>query len=161
MNTKHSKVPKDFKVHIRFSVPAAHLFAAVATAEGASNWWTRQCEVGESAGGEASFRYPKVGFFAVMRIVHRESPRLLEWECIDSQHPASTGLSDLRDWTGTRIRFEIRPVDGNRSELDFTHFGLMDLECREICSGGWSFFLNDSLRGYLEKGKGQPLGGED
>ncbi len=85
MNMKHSKSPKNFEMHLRFSVPPARLFAALATAEGASNWWTRQCEVGERVSSEASFRYPKAGFFAVMRIVRRESPRLLEWECFPTK----------------------------------------------------------------------------
>jgi hypothetical protein len=27
-----------------------------------------------------------------------------------------------------------------------------------VCSNSWSFYLNDSLRDYLEQGAGQPYG---
>ena len=156
MNTDSIRTPKDFQLHLQFAVPSEHLFEALATNDGAQCWWTKFSEVSGNVGGQSSFHFPSYGFFAVMKILRRESPRLLEWECIDSKHNESTGYTDLRDWVGTRIRFEIRDFGIGKSQLNFTHFGLNQLECLTSCSSGWAFFLNESLRGYLEKGKGQP-----
>ena len=91
-----------------------------------------------------------------MKIVKLEPPRLLEWECVDSKHNENTGYTDLSDWIGTKIRFEIKDLGNGKSQLDFTHFRFNQLECHDVCSSGWSFFLNESLRGYLENGIGQP-----
>ncbi len=161
MSATQPESSNNFEMHLQYSVPSERLFAALATTDGVRNWWTRFCEVSETIGGEASFRFPKSGFFATVRVVRREPPHLLEWECLDSKHPESTGFSDLRDWVGTRIRFAIRDLGAGKSQVDFTHFRLTELECHGACSSAWSFFLNESLRGYLEKGKGEPSGEED
>jgi hypothetical protein len=74
----------------------------------------------------------------------------------DSKHPESSSLVDLSDWIGTRIRFDLCEIPGGRSRLRFTHAGLKLKECLGACTSAWSFFLNDSLRGYLETGSGKP-----
>ena len=75
---------------------------------------------------------------------------------MDSRHDERMGYSDLADWIGTRIRFEVEDLGNGKSRLDFTRFDLNQLECSSACSSGWSFFLNESLRDYLETGRGQP-----
>lgn len=156
MNTDTASDPANFELHLEFATTGERVFAAVASLEGAKEWWTKSCEGSEEIGGQSSYRFPGGGFFAEMRTVRREFPCLLEWECMDSRHDASTGYSDLADWIGTRIRFEVQDLGNGKSRLDFTHFGLNRLECLSACSSGWSFFLNESLRGYLETGRGQP-----
>src|SRR5579863_5556629 len=108
------------------------------------------------AGGKASFRFPKGGFYAIVKVLKLEPEHCVEWECTDSKHPENSGFIDLHDWIGTRLRFEIDAIGGGRSRLTFTHVGLSPLECFGACSSIWSFYLNQSLRGYLESGVGQP-----
>ena len=156
MNMTNEAKEADYRMQLRFAVPGERLFTALTTENGVRGWWTEFCEVSDKVSGVSSFRFPAAGFFAVMRTLRRESPKLLEWECIDSKHDESTGYSDLRDWVGTRILFEIRDDGKGHSELGFTHFRLGELECLDSCRSGWTFFLNESLRGYLEKGQGQP-----
>ncbi|MCW3480956.1 SRPBCC domain-containing protein [Neisseriaceae bacterium JH1-16] len=148
--------PSDFALHLHYTVPAEQLFAALATETGTQGWWTLFAEVDERIGGVSSFHFPGGGFYAVMKTVEHEPPHLLVWECVDSRHSDSTGYADLGDWVGTTVRFAIQPLGGAASRLDFTHVGLQLLECRESCRSGWSFFLEESLRGYLERGQGQP-----
>ena len=156
MTTAPTNRQADFELYLRFAVPGERLFAALTTQEGVKGWWTRFCEGSEGVGGQSSFHFPGSGFFAVVKILRRDPPRTLEWECVDSLHNADTGYADLRDWIGTRIRFEIRDSGDGESQLDFTHFRLNQLECHTSCISGWSFFLNESLRGYVENGKGKP-----
>lgn len=148
--------PPNFELHLTFGVPADRLFAAIATEDGTKKWWTLSSKVSENIGGQSAFYFTSAGFHAVMKTLQRKSPRLLEWECIDSKHSEDTGHTNLHDWEGTRIRFEIRDLGDGRSQLDFTHTKLPQLECYEDCRKGWNFFLNESLRGYLETGVGQP-----
>jgi hypothetical protein len=66
--------------------------------------------------------------------------------------------SFLPDWVGTRPTFTITPVDRDASELQFRHHGLTpELDCIEQCTRGWDHFL-ESLREYVEVGRGMPRG---
>lgn len=146
----------NFVINLDFAVPTDRLFAAIAGADGPLAWWTVTCEVNEAIGGQSRFDFPGNGFFNVMKNLKREPSRLLEWECVAQHHHERTGFNDLQDWVGTHIRFEITDAGNGHSHRHFTHTGLIQLECVDICTSGWAFFLNESLRGYLEQGKGQP-----
>jgi hypothetical protein len=64
---------------------------------------------------------------------------------------------DKSEWTGTKIIFEISK-QGNKTQLRFTHLGLVpEYECYEICFDAWTNYINDSLRGLIVAGKGQPI----
>ena|SRR5713226_7017236 len=147
---------KDFCLTLRFNAPAAKLYQQFATEQGVRNWWTEFCTMEERVGGQAAFRFPSAGFHAVVRIAELKPHQLVEWECLESEHPDNSGFVDLHDWVGTRMRFEIEPKGAGQSQLAFTHVGLIPLECKEACSSLWSFYLGQSLRGYLETGSGKP-----
>jgi uncharacterized protein YndB with AHSA1/START domain len=147
---------RDLRFTMEFPVPSDRLYAQLATATGIKHWWTEFCEMDERVGGRASFRFPKNGFYAIVRIAALDPGRRVEWEVVESQHPKTTGFVDLNDWVGTRISFVIEPVDPTHSRLHFAHHGLVLLECSTICTSGWSFFLGQSLRAYLETGTGEP-----
>jgi uncharacterized protein YndB with AHSA1/START domain len=141
---------------LEYAAPATKLYEQFATEQGVKNWWTVFCEMQPRAGGTASFRFPSSGFHAVVKILKLDAPNCVEWEVTDSKHPESSGFVDLNDWIGTRIRFDLCELPGGRSRLNFTHAGLKLKECLGVCTSAWSFFLNDSLRGYLETGAGKP-----
>jgi hypothetical protein len=63
---------------------------------------------------------------------------------------------DLNDWVGTRIGFEMEAIGPERTALRLKHSGQALKERFGVCSSAWAFFLNQSLRGYLEAGAGQP-----
>ncbi|HYL38985.1 MAG TPA: SRPBCC domain-containing protein [Bryobacteraceae bacterium] len=146
---------EDLRMQLEFAAPVAKLYQQFATQQGVQNWWTLFCEMQERVGGQASFRFPSSGFHAVVKILRLDPPNCVEWEVTDSKHPESSGFVDLNDWIGTRIRFDLAEIPGGRSHLRFTHYGLKLKECLGVCTSAWSFFLNDSLRGYLETGVGK------
>lgn len=145
----------DLRMVLRFAVPVDKLEEQFGSAEGVRHWWTDFCEMEPKVGGMASFRFPKAGFYATTRIARLE-PGRIEWKVVDSKHPKDSGFDNLRDWEGTTLRFEIEPLDSARSQLTFTHAGLAPLECFGVCSNSWAYYLNDSLRDYLERGGGKP-----
>ena len=145
----------DFRMKLTFNAPAGKLYEQFATQQGVRNWWTNFCDMEEKVGGKASFRFPKSDFYAITRISRLEPERCVEWECLDSKHPDKLQFSDPRDWIGTKLRFEVAALNEGQSQLTFTHAGLAPLECVGVCTNAWSFFLNDSLRNYLETGVGK------
>ncbi len=75
------------------------------------------------------------------------------WHITDSR---LNFVKDKTEWKGTDIVFDIAEKNG-KTELRFEHVGLVPaLECYEACSDGWGFYINDSLRDLIKKGKGQP-----
>jgi len=66
------------------------------------------------------------------------------------------GTKDATTLTVDQTPQEIAET-GDKTELRFTHFGLVPtFECYGDCSGAWGFYINDSLRGLITTGKGQP-----
>jgi hypothetical protein len=63
---------------------------------------------------------------------------------------------DQSEWTGTRISFEIAVKD-NKTQVLFTHIGLVpEYECFDVCSNGWTHYIQHSLFSLITTGKGQP-----
>jgi hypothetical protein len=66
--------------------------------------------------------------------------------------------TNLEDWTGTQLIFEIGPQSGATTELRFRHAGLTPkLACFDDCKRGWDYFMA-SLQSYVERGRGTPFG---
>jgi uncharacterized protein YndB with AHSA1/START domain len=78
------------------------------------------------------------------------------WTVVDNHFNFT---KDKTEWKGTHIVFEIARR-GDRTELRFTHVGLVpDYECYEVCKDGWGTYI-ESLRSLITTGKGNPNVGE-
>ena len=65
-------------------------------------------------------------------------------------------LQKKDEWNDTTIVFDIAEVDG-KTQLDFTHIGLVsEIECFNACSGGWDYYLDESLIPFINTGIGKP-----
>jgi uncharacterized protein YndB with AHSA1/START domain len=147
---------KDFYHTLRLPVSAKNVYEAVSTEDGVRNWWTRFADIGKETGCIAEFRFPTAGFYVKAEIQSLIPSKLVEWKVIDSMHPEKSGFSNLRDWEGTLIRFEIEHVSESESVLHFTHQGLTEeLECYQVCENGWNSYLS-SLKDLLVNGQGKP-----
>jgi len=116
-------------------------------------WWSGEI-VGstDKFGEEWTYRY---------KDVHRSTQTITEfvpgkkvvWHVTDA---TLNFVKDKTEWNGTEIVFEIARKH-DKTELRFTHAGLVPVfECYGGCSGAWGFYINDSLRSLITKGKGQP-----
>ncbi len=87
------------------------------------------------------------------------TPTLVEWYCVASEHPRSAGYKDRREWVGTTVKFGIERLGDNQTRLNFRHAGLVEsMECYGSCSNIWGFYLQ-SLKKLAETGKGDPFAG--
>jgi len=140
----------DFEATVRIHASSDVVFDALTTTEGLAGWWAMATGVAV-AGGELRFQMNNPQPL-VMRVDRADRPTGVQWTVADCPW--------LPDWNGTRPTFAIRP-DGDDSVLEFRHVGLTaKLDCIEMCTRGWNFFLGHSLPDYAETGKGSPVGSD-
>lgn len=128
------------------------VYQAVATEEGISGWWSKDCSVGEAVGKRSLLKFDKQGTIVEMgfRTLVLEPNNRVVWECIENANPA---------WLGTKIITAISPTTNGHSEIVFSHANFDEKwagkEPFEMTKTGWEHFVN-SLVTYCEHGVGQP-----
>jgi uncharacterized protein YndB with AHSA1/START domain len=116
-------------------------------------WWSGEIE-GSTArlGAEFTYRYKGV-HRSTQKITELVPGKKVAWHVLEAR---LNFVEDKTEWNGTDIVFEIARK-GNKTELRFTHVGLVPaFQCYGDCSGAWGFYVNDSLRSLITTGKGDP-----
>ena len=109
-------------------------------------WWTGQIE-GEtdSLGAEFTYVHPKM-HYSKQKITEFVPGQRVVWHVTEAD---LTFVQDKKEWEGTDIIFDITPKNG-KTEVRFEHVGLSpDVECYDGCSDAWSYYVNDSLKKYI------------
>jgi uncharacterized protein YndB with AHSA1/START domain len=108
-------------------------------------WWTRDATAQPEVGTVSEFKFMGGQMTFKIRIDALEPNRQISW----------TPLQGAPDWPGTRITWDLTPVDGGTKVL----FGHRDYASTEgsfaNVSYNWAGYLI-SLKHYLETGKGAP-----
>ncbi|PXW14922.1 activator of Hsp90 ATPase-like protein [Chryseobacterium sp. CBTAP 102] len=117
-------------------------------------WWTELFEGSSSKVGNLfTIRFGDQ-IHKTMRVEELTHNTKIVWLVEDSLI-ALPELNNQTEWIGTTIVWEIKEKK-EIIQIKLTHIGLNpDIECYEICSGGWLQFLG-SLKKFLETGKGTP-----
>ena len=138
----------DYTKTIRVQATPDALFDAVTTPAGLTAWWATATGSGDTDGELQFFMSAPEPLRVHVDLATR--PTSVQWTV--------TECTFEPDWVGTRPTFTIVPVDGATCELRFRHHGLTGaLDCIDDCSRGWDFFT-ESLREYVEAGRGMPRG---
>jgi uncharacterized protein YndB with AHSA1/START domain len=141
---------KGFSISFEVDESPRQVFEAINDVRG---WWSGEIDGRtDELGAEFTYRY---------RDMHRSTQKITElvpgervvWRVSDA---SLEFVEDKTEWNGTEVVFEIEPK-GGRSVVRFTHVGLVPrFQCYGACSGGWSFYVNESLRSLITTGKGLP-----
>ena len=121
-------------------------------------WWSGDIEgATDKLGAEFTYRYGDL-HRSTQKITELDPNKRVAWHVLDSR---LNFVKDKKEWNGTDIVFDITKKNG-KTELRFTHNGLVPaFECYGDCSGAWGFYVNDSLRKLITRGKGEPNKKED
>lgn len=140
---------KDFTKTLLVDQSPEEVFKAVNNVRG---WWSRGVEGGtEKLNDEFTYRHKDM-HYSKQRLVEVVPGKKVVWLVTDSQ---LYFIEDKNEWNGTRVSFEITPK-GNKTELRFTHLGLLPKnECFKACSEGWSYYIG-SLYELITTGEGSP-----
>jgi uncharacterized protein YndB with AHSA1/START domain len=125
---------------------SAKVFEALTAQAGYSGWWSKDCQIAQSVGGESKLKFNKEGTIVTMRFrVDEIVPnKAVRWTCVGH---------DMEAWIGTTLRWNLAADDG-ATEVSFEHAGWKG-EAPEPVVQGWRHFVG-SLRSWVETGQGQP-----
>jgi uncharacterized protein YndB with AHSA1/START domain len=141
---------KDFKVILVVNQSPEEVFEAVNNVRG---WWSEKLE-GESRslGDEFVYRHKDI-HYSKQRLVEVVPGKKVVWQVLDS---TLSFVKDKTEWNGTTISFGISDTSKG-TELEFIHHGLLpEVECYAACSGGWNYYLHQSLLPLITTGRGKP-----
>lgn len=138
---------QDYQARIVTSSSPDSVFEALTSLDSLSAWWTTA--TGDAtAGGEIVFSFGPDSE-AVMHVDAAERGVGVRW---------TTTACMLDDWVGTSQQFELEPLPGGGTAINFRHIGLTPrLECFADCKNGWDHYI-PSLQAFLETGTGHPNG---
>jgi hypothetical protein len=141
---------KDYTASFTVDQSPEEVFNAINNVRG---WWSGEIDGRtDKLGAQFTYRYEDV-HRSTQRITQLVPGNKVVWHVLDAK---INFAKDKSEWNGTDIVFEIARK-GNKTELRFTHFGLVPaIECYGKCSGAWSFYIKDSLRSLITTGKGDP-----
>jgi uncharacterized protein YndB with AHSA1/START domain len=126
------------------------VFAAVTNPRG---WWGEGITgVTDKLGGSFIYRHGPI-HVSTQTITELVPGKKVVWK-ISKSHLNFVEKGD--EWDGTEVIFDIAKK-GAKTQLTITHAGLVpQFQCYEGCSEGWNYYLNDSLKPFIETGVGQP-----
>lgn len=135
---------------IAVHAPRENVFDALTTPKGLRGWWTTLAKGNGLAGGELKLAFEGLDEHIRMRVDRATRPSSVQWTCLEH--------TELDEWNGTTLTFDLASRRSGACELRFQHVGLTPkLACFEDCESGWEHFLG-SLSAYLERGEGAPFG---
>ena len=122
------------------------VFKALTHQDEIAHWWTNDLSAKPEVGSLAEFRFTRWGAGVLQfEVAELDAGEKVRW--ISRQGPPQ--------WAGTSVTWQLTPVQ-NGTKLVFTHDGFAQVdEVYEQTRGNWEYFL-DSLKSYLETGKGTP-----
>lgn len=119
------------------------VYRALTTIKGLSDWWTNDTRGDCNVGGVIKFHFGAGGFDMKVLELH------------PGQHVLCQVVAGPEEWTGTRVRWELRNENDYTIVL-FKHQGWKEpVEFMHHCSTKWAVFLL-SLKSLLETGQGAP-----
>lgn len=127
---------------------AEDTYAALATIDGLSGWWTEDTTGDADTGGLITFRFggdrPAEATIE-MKVLEAKPTEAVAWEVV----------AGPEEWIGTTVRFDLKAADDFTVVL-FRHEGWAEPgELMHHCSTKWATFLM-SLKQMLETGTGAP-----
>ena len=120
-------------------------------------WWTGEPGVqgdAKKVGDEFTYHYGNL-HYSKQKVVELIPGKKIVWLVTESK---LSFIVNMDEWTGSQITFDICEGNNNRTEILFTHIGLVPaIECYNDCSNAWSSYVSISLKIFISQQEVQTL----
>jgi hypothetical protein len=116
-----------------------------------SDWWVKDVD-GKTVKLNDEFTVHFGATWVTFRITEVTEEKTIVWSVSDCNLPWN---SNLKEWNGTRIVWEISSIKDS-TKIDFSHIGLVQLDCANQCMNSWGGYIKQSLFKLITEGKGLP-----
>ena len=116
-------------------------------------WWSEEIEGNTDKLNETFFYHYKDIHLCKIQLVDFLPEKKLVYRVVENEF---NFVDDKTEWVDTKLIFEIS-AEGSKTKVTFTHEGLVpDYECYPVCNDAWSGYIGNSLKNFIETGKGNP-----
>jgi hypothetical protein len=120
-----------------------------------ADWWTAVVEGNPQKVGDVFSTRFTSGTFVDFKLEELIPDKKAVWLVTDCN---LAWLKDKKEWRGTRLLWELSPVNEG-TQITMTHVGLTPrVECYGVCQPSWDFYIGKSLQRFMTEGKGLPDG---
>jgi uncharacterized protein YndB with AHSA1/START domain len=135
----------DIRHRVGISAPREQVYAALATREGLSGWWTRDTAGGDGVGSKLEFFFGQPEPGGVMEVVELVPGQRVAWRCVQGPD----------EWVDTVLSFDLSE-SGGETVVMFAHADWREpVEFMHHCSTKWAYFLL-GMKAGLEGGSATP-----
>lgn len=141
---------KDFTVTISATKSPKEVFKAINNVRA---WWSEDIDGNtDKMNAEWLYHYKDIHSCKI-KITELTPDKRIVWKVLENEFNFTKTKSE---WKGNSIIFDISREDG-KTKVKFTHEGLVpEYECYEVCNDAWTGYITNSLKNWIEKGKGNP-----
>jgi uncharacterized protein YndB with AHSA1/START domain len=141
---------QNFTATVSVDQTSEEVFAAI---NNIREWWSEDIE-GNTDKLDHEFMYRDKHLHATMKITELIPGKKIVWHVLKSQ---MDDIEDVSEWDDTKLIFEITKKD-DKTKIQFTHLGLVpELDCFNVCSKAWDFYIKSSLQRLITTSKGEPI----
>lgn len=140
----------DFTATILVNQSPSKTFEAIKNFRG---WWSEDIEGNTHRLNETFFYHYKDIHLCKMNLTEELPDKKLVYQVVENEF---NFVKDKTEWVDTKLIFEISNA-GPETKVRFTHLGLVPAyECYDVCQDAWSGYIKNSLKNFIETGKGRP-----
>lgn len=124
--------------------------------KGMRQWWSEEIQgPTDKVGDVFNYQYKDI-HRCTLKMAEAIPGKRVAW-LVTNNYFNFNFTEDKTEWQGTRLLFDIAKRHDGKTEVRFTHEGLVqDYECYEVCSTSWGCYINGSLKKLITTGKGHP-----
>ncbi|HYF67745.1 MAG TPA: SRPBCC domain-containing protein [Ohtaekwangia sp.] len=116
-------------------------------------WWSEEIDGNTGKLNEIFFYHYKDIHLCKMKLVEMIPGKRLVYQVIENEF---NFVKDKTEWVDTKLTFDIS-AEAGQTKVEFIHHGLVpEYECYQVCNDAWSGYIGNSLKNFIETGKGNP-----
>lgn len=150
LNLHQEMKNNSFTSTILVNQPSSVVYQSIQNFRG---WWSEEIDGRTDGLNEIFFYHYKDIHLCKMKLVEAIPNQKVVYKVVENEF---NFVEDKTEWVNTFLVFDIIP-ENDKTKVVFTHEGLVpEYACYDVCNDAWTGYIQNSLKSYIETGKGAP-----